>query len=301
MPRPEIEKAKATFLDADGEPIREGQAIGGNSAYIFRGNGVGEIDVQLLNAPNDAQTINYSLDFTESARQWRFAADAFRSAFRLIFPSPRCGKSRRSLNARPPWLLSRRATPNSRRVGKCSNRITPMIHKCGYGYAIWRPRKTAKSGRSKARPCPKTDGQTRNLFQSTQGWSSVFHSDNSLAGTDETALGFSLYRPENLGETADITLTAQRALTLLKTHVLPLVPLPKRNDVVEFEPKQVFDGVWHLRRIVWIDDEQLKGDLRFSGGAALLLTFDMAPGAYLDQDDMQLERDVFYDEKGTVE
>ena len=71
----DIENARASSLNADGEFMRQGQTIG-DFAYIFQGSGVGEIDVQSLGVPNDVQTINYSLDFAESARQWR-AADAF--------------------------------------------------------------------------------------------------------------------------------------------------------------------------------------------------------------------------------
>ena len=294
----DIENATAIFLGADGERMNNFGLVGGISAYVFQGRGVGEIDVQWLNVPNDVQSINCSLDVIESARQWR-ADDAFSL---VSFDVPVAAL----------WKIAPLA-PSAPAVSAVKARdadVEASWEMHGPDYAdqpqvrLWlrdlAPDKSGEKWTLKGATVPENDGQTRDLFGATQGWNSLFHTDNSLASADETSVAFSMYRPENLGATADFTLTVQRARTILSAHILPLVPLPKRNDVVEFGPQEVFDGLWHLRRIAWIDDERLAGDLRFSGGAALLLTFDIGPNSYLGQDDMQLKRDVFYDEKGAI-
>ena len=291
----EIESMNVAYFGVQNGSVR---ALGEN--YVFPEQRVkeGEIEFQINNVPTNAQAINLAFDFTESARQWRQAAATQRVSFEMPVAAL--------------WEIAPLA-PQIPDVAVAKARNADFE-------ARWEMRQTAYDGGAQARlwlrdlapapdgslwtiqgaTLPQLDGQERNLLVSTQGWGSVFHTDNSLAGAGESSVAFPLYRPETLPESADLTVTAQRARTLLSAHVLPLVPIPKRNESIEFGPQEVFDGVWHLRRIAWVDDEKLKDNWYYSDGAGLILTFDLAPGAYLAEDSMELQNEIFTDEKGVL-
>ncbi len=290
-----FENGRAIYIDAGGK------SIGEPTTFSIAANKNGEIGIELSNLPNEARGVAYTFELRESARRWRASDASERVSFEI--PVAALWKI-----APLPLQVPRVAVVKNRNESfeaswemRDSERDDNPQVRLWLRVPNWAPALDGEVWTIKGATLREKDGQSRNLFGSTQDWHSVFHTDNSLMNASESSVGFSLYNPESLAETDDVTVTAQRARTILKTHVLPLVPLPKRNDTIEFGPKEIFDGVWYLRRITWIDDGRLKDNLEFSDGAGLLLTFDMAPDSYLAEDDMQLNRQIFYDEKGTFD
>ncbi len=290
-----FENVRANYLGAGGKNIGE------ETTSSIDADRNGEIEIELLNVPNEARSVAYTFELIESTRRWRANDASQRVSFEIpvaalwkMAPLSVHQPAVTAVKARNESFEASWEMRDSEPEGKPQVRLWLRDLAPAPDGQIW-------TFKAKDATLLQKDGQPRDLFGSTWGWHSVFHTDNSLTDASETSSSFSLRRPENLTDKADVTVTAQRARTILSAHVLPLVPLPKRNDMIEFGPKEIFDGVWYLRRIIWIDDESLKDDLRFSGGAALMLTFDLAPGAYLAQDDMQLKRQIFYDEKGVID
>lgn len=119
-------------------------------------------------------------------------------------------------------------------------------------------------------PAPAADGTQWRLFDATirnskgeaqslfNPWKSelqynpIFHSDNRMVARGEEGSVAEISDQEAVPQRADVTLTIQRADTLRLTHVLKDVPLPAPGQSLEFERGQFFDGVWNLRRVLYI-------------------------------------------------
>ena len=128
----------------------------------------------------------------------------------------------------------------------------------------------------------------------------VFHTDNKPSVADESNVAIRLPLRLNLPERGDVKLSVQRARTLLNTHVLRDIPLPARDGMLEFERGQFFDGNWHLRRVLLLEDEALRTRLQYKE-PAMILTFDVDAANYDAQSEIeQWGTRNFYDEKGAL-
>ena len=144
-------------------------------------------------------------------------------------------------------------------------------------------------------------GTPTQLWYSPQDRRNVFHTDNKPSVADESNTAFQMPLRLNLPERGDVKLNVQRARTLLTTHVLRDVPLPARDGILEFERGQFFDGNWHLRRVLLLEDEALRARLQYKE-PAMILTFDVDAANYDAQSEIhQWGTRNFYDEKGALQ
>lgn len=264
-----------------------------------------DIELQSLNVPSDTKTVSFSFDLVESARRWRKTSAFERVSFEIPVAAV--------------WKIAPLA-PQVPFAPSVTARTPDFEARWDAGYDFhWRyPEEDAmlksrlwmrdlhpdpKSGAW----APKTveitaDKEPFNLFYAwAESSNGVFHADGSLKTKSETGYELTFSTRNHAYSHADLVVKAQRARTFITTHVLKDVPLPPKNNSIEFKPDKFFDGTWRLRRVTWLDDPHSKERIELSGGAALLLTFERDPKTYFLEDGMMLRgSDVFYDEKGVV-
>ena len=292
----EIESMNVAYFGVQNGSVR---ALGENYVFPEQRKKEGEIEFDINNVPAEAQALNFAFDFAESARQWRQAATTQRVSFEIpvaalwqIAP----------LKPRVPLV-----SPVVARNDEFEATWETREHKEDYNddlharlwvrdlapqldSAVW----TFKAARLEA------GANSRDLQLYTENSDSVFHLDNSLVKPAESGVSLPLRNPQNLPARADVTVTAQRARTILTAHVLKDVPLPPPDGMIEFKRGEFFDGVWHLRRVLWLQGQKLRDELQTSE-PSLFLTFELDPSAYLEDDNMEIQNEVFYDEKGEVD
>ena len=251
----EIEGANVAYFGVQNGSVR---ALGENYEFTEPRKKAGEIEFHFNNVPAEAQTLDFAFDFTESARQWRLAAATQRVSFEIPVAAL--------------WKIA----PLEPRVPL----VAPVVARNDEFEATWETREhkdkdydnddlharlwvrdltpqpddavwTFKAARLEA------GANSRELQLYTEDRDSVFHLDNSPVKPAESGISLPLRNPQNLPARADITVTAQRARTILTAHVLKDVPLPPPDGMLEFKRGEFFDGVWHLRRVLWLQGQEV--------------------------------------------